>query len=48
MKYRTIAAHMNVSVKTINGYTETLFKKFNVNSRTAMVVYAIENKLISI
>ncbi len=46
LTYVQIADKMNVSVKTIDGYRESLFKKLNVKSRTTLAVYALRNKLI--
>lgn len=46
--YKQIAAEMNVSERTVDGYRETLFKKFNVQSRVGLCLEAIRQKLVSI
>jgi DNA-binding NarL/FixJ family response regulator len=46
--YREIAAEMYLSERTIDGYRETLFKKFNTASRVGLVIYAIKNGLVSL
>mgnify|MGYP002777690322 CR=1 FL=1 len=44
--YKQIAALMNVSERTIDGYREALFAKFNVQSRTGMVLEGIKRGLV--
>lgn len=48
MTYREIADVMNLSVKTIDGYRETLFKKCNVKNRVGLVMYAVKNKIYTL
>ncbi|MDJ1482200.1 response regulator transcription factor [Cytophagaceae bacterium YF14B1] len=48
LTYKEIADRMNVSPHTIDNYRESLFEKFQVRSRTGLVVYAIKNSLIKI
>lgn len=48
MIYEEIADKMYVSPKTIDGYRDAVFEKFNVKSRVALVLYAIKNKLVTI
>lgn len=48
LTYKEIAEKMFVSPKTIDGYREDLFLKFDVKSRIGLVVFAIKNKLIEI
>lgn len=48
MIYDEIADKMCVSPKTIDGYRDAVFEKFNVKSRVGLVLYAIRNKLVSI
>jgi DNA-binding NarL/FixJ family response regulator len=43
MTYQEIAEKMHLSPKTIDGYRDTLFKRFNVKSRVGLVIYAIKN-----
>jgi DNA-binding NarL/FixJ family response regulator len=46
--YQQIAGEMFVSERTVDGYRESLFKKFNVTNRVGLVLYAIRNKLVVI
>lgn len=46
--YKQIAAEMNLSERTIDGYRESLFQKLNVQSRVGMALEAIRRKLVSI
>lgn len=48
LTYKQIASKMNVSERTIDGYREVLFEKFNVQSRVGMVMEAIRKNYISI
>jgi len=42
MPYKQIASKMNLSERTIEGYCESLFEKFEVHSRTGLVKAATE------
>ena len=46
--YQQIASDMFVSERTVDGYRESLFKKFNVSNRVGLVLYAIKNQLIQL
>ncbi|PZR26436.1 MAG: DNA-binding response regulator [Citrobacter freundii] len=46
MTYQQIADRMNLSVKTIDGYRESLFKRLNVKTRVTLAIYALTNGLI--
>jgi DNA-binding NarL/FixJ family response regulator len=46
LTYKQIAIEMNQAERTIDGYRESLFEKFNVQSRTGMVLEGIRKKLI--
>jgi len=46
--YQQIANEMFVSERTVDGYRESLFKKFNVSNRVGLVIYAIKNQLVSL
>jgi DNA-binding NarL/FixJ family response regulator len=46
--YQQIAKEMFLSERTIDGYRESLFRKFNVSSRVGLVLYAIKNQLVKI
>lgn len=48
MTYEEIAKEMNLSPKTIDGYRDTVFERFGVNSRVALVLFSIRNKLVTI
>ncbi|MBS1681274.1 MAG: response regulator transcription factor [Bacteroidetes bacterium] len=46
--YKQIALQMKMSERTIDGYRESLFVKFRVQSRTGMVIEAIRRGLVKI
>lgn len=46
--YKQIAAQMNVSERTVDGYREALFEKLNVQSRTGMALEGIRRNLVSL
>ena len=46
--YNEIAAKMYKSPKTIDGYRNSLFEKFNVKSRVGLVIYAIRNGIVQL
>jgi len=46
--YRQIAVIMKLSERTVDGYRESLFKKFNVQSRTGMALEAIRRGFVKI
>lgn len=48
LTYKQIAAQMNLSESTIDGYRENLFHKLNVQSRVGMALEAIRKGLISL
>lgn len=48
LTYREIAAKMNLSVHTIDGYRDTLFEKLQVRSRVGLVIYAIRNNIVTV
>lgn len=48
MTYEEIAEKMYVSPKTIDGYRDVVFGRFNVKNRVGLVLYAIKNKLVTI
>jgi len=48
LTYKQIAAQMNVSERTVDGYREALFEKLNVQSRTGMALEAIRRNLVSL
>jgi len=46
--YKQVAAEMHLSERTIDGYRESLFAKFNVQSRVGMAMEAIRRNLVTI
>lgn len=48
LTYAEVADRMCLSPKTIDGYRNSLFEKFNVKSRVGLVLYAIKNGMIAI
>jgi two-component system invasion response regulator UvrY len=48
LTYNEIASKMFLSPKTIDGYRNSLFEKFNVKSRVGLVLYAIKNELVNL
>ena len=46
LTYKQIAAQMHLAERTIDGYRESIFGKFNVQSRTGMALEAIKRKLV--
>ena len=46
--YQQIANEMYVSERTVDGYRESLFRKFNVTNRVGLVLYAIKNQLVQL
>lgn len=48
LTYKQIAARMNKSERTIDGYREDLFRKFKVQSRVGLVLEAIRRDLVKL
>jgi DNA-binding NarL/FixJ family response regulator len=48
LTYKQIAAKMNKSERTIDGYREALFQKFKVQSRVGLVLEAIRRDLVKL
>lgn len=48
MTYEQIAEKMCVSPKTIDGYRDVVFQKFNVKNRVGLVLFALRNGLVSL
>lgn len=46
MSYKEIGTRMFLSSRTIEGYSNRLCEKLNVNSRIGLVLYAIKNRMI--
>lgn len=47
LTYAQMAKKMSVSPRTVEGYRDSLFKKLGVNTRTALVMFAIRIGLVS-
>ena len=48
MPYKQIADTMDVSLRTVDGHRENLFKKTGARSRVGLVVWGIKNGMIKI
>lgn len=48
LSYKEIATLMSVSVRTVDGYRDSLFQKINVRTRVGLVIYAIKHGIIRI
>jgi two-component system, NarL family, invasion response regulator UvrY len=48
MTYKEIANIMYVSVRTVEGYRDTLFEKLNLKTRVGLVLYAIKNRIVEL
>ena len=48
LTYHQIAGKMNLSPKTIDGYREALFHKFNVKSRVSLAMHAVKNGIVKL
>ena len=48
LTYTEIAQKMGLSPRTIDGFRELLFKKFNVDNRTTLALFAVKNGIIKI
>ena len=46
--YKQIASEMYLSERTVDGYREVLFKKFNVQSRVGLVMEALRRNIIQL
>ncbi|HRQ49445.1 MAG TPA: response regulator transcription factor [Agriterribacter sp.] len=46
MTYKEVAAAMNISPYTVEDYRDTLFKKFEIKSKTELVLFALKYKIV--
>lgn len=46
--YKKIADDMFISPKTVDGYRDSLFKKFGVSNRIGLVLHAIKHELVKV
>jgi DNA-binding NarL/FixJ family response regulator len=44
--YEQIAAMMNVHRRTVDGYREAVFDKFEIKSKTGLVLFLVRNNLL--
>ncbi len=47
-KYDQIALKMQVSLRTIDGYRESLFRKLDLKSKTGLVLFAIKHGIVKL
>jgi DNA-binding NarL/FixJ family response regulator len=47
LTYKQIAEKMFVSVRTVDGYRDSIYQKFNIKTRIGLVIFALKNKLIN-
>jgi DNA-binding NarL/FixJ family response regulator len=48
LTYHQIADKMNLSPKTVDGYREALFHKFNVRTRVSLALYAVKHGFVKL
>lgn len=48
LSYKEIAELMSVSVRTVDGYRDSLFQKISVRTRVGLVIFAIKNGVVKI
>lgn len=48
MTYNEIAQKMKVSPRTVDNYRESLCEKLNINTRVGLVLYAVQNEIVSL
>lgn len=48
LSYKQIGEKMSVSVRTVDGYRDSLFQKINVRTRVGLVIFAIRNGIVKI
>lgn len=46
--HKEIAEIMTLSIRTIDGYRDSLFQKLNIKTKVGLVIYAIKNGLVTI
>lgn len=47
LTYKEIALKLNMTVRAIDAYRDSMFEKLNVKSRIGLVIYAIKNGIVS-
>ncbi len=48
LSYKEIADKMIVSVRTVDGYRDSIYEKLKIHSRIGLVLYAIKHKIVRI
>jgi two-component system invasion response regulator UvrY len=48
LSYKEIADKMIVSVRTVDGYRDSIYEKLKIHSRIGLVLYAIRHKIVRI
>lgn len=48
LSYKEIGDLMSVSVRTVEAFRDALFTKLNIKSRTGLVIFALQNGLVSL
>lgn len=48
LTYKEIAEKMKLSVRTVEGYRDSLFDRLNVKSRTGLVIYALKHGIVNL
>jgi DNA-binding NarL/FixJ family response regulator len=48
LTYKEIADKLQVSIRTVDGYRESLFDRCQAKSRVGLAIFAIKNKLVKI
>jgi two-component system invasion response regulator UvrY len=46
MGYKTIADRMGISIRTIESYRDSLYKKLNVKTRMGLMIFALKNGIV--
>ena len=47
LTYKQIAEKMFVSVRTVDGYRDSIYQKYNIKTRIGLVIFALKNKIIN-
>jgi two-component system invasion response regulator UvrY len=48
LSYKEIADKMIVSVRTVDGYRDSIYEKLKIHSRIGLVLYAVRHKIVRI
>jgi len=46
MGYKTIADRMGISIRTVESYRDSLYKKLNVKTRMGLMIFALKNGIV--